>query len=65
MTRRDREFVAIMEAMNEGFAWYLRDLKDREKSVEPSAFRQVRNAFKTGLLKGILWQMRSEHERRN
>jgi hypothetical protein len=62
MTYRDREGKAVYaEAANEAFAGFLGILRDRKLNpVPPSAFDEVRSAFKIAFLMGVIWQRRKD-----
>lgn len=54
--------VALREAVNEGFGWFLRQMTDREINDGSHAFLKIKWTFKVAFLKGVIWTKRQSRE---
>ncbi len=61
MSEKDRETEAMYcEAVNEGFAAFLHNCRDREISIAPDKFKHIRWTFKVAFMHGLRWQFEKD-----
>ena len=54
--------VAILEGVNEGFAWFLRQSKDQGFDCGTTLLPMIRWTFQIAFLKGVVWTKRQSRE---
>ena len=63
MDEKGQDFrIAYHEAVNEGFAWFLRQMTDQEINDGAHAFLKIKWTFQVAFMKGVIWTKRQSRE---